>query len=198
MLGLVHRLLGIPISSIATLVGLIRRRYLMSTLAYAVLTTKRMMAPPGTSRESSPPGVKSYVDALAALVPAEVLALHNVILAVTTKTTKNENGKSITVITEPRTLFWAFFGLLLLSIVLYVLPRLRSQEKWEPLDFLRAAIPPLAFVAWTMLQRATAFDAVWPQLADAPRTTIALFAAVLLGLLATTLADKADQKPSTR
>ena|SRR5260370_34087412 len=37
----------------------------MSTLAYAALTTKREQAAPGTSTAQNPPGVKSYVDALA-------------------------------------------------------------------------------------------------------------------------------------
>lgn len=78
-----------------------------------------------------------------------------------------------------------------MSVVLYAVPRLR---RWDRLDFLRAAIPPVAFVAWTMLQRATAFDAVWPQLGQAPRTVIALFVAVLLGVLAAALAYSADQK----
>lgn len=163
----------------------------MSTWAYATLTTKRDQASPGTSASESPPGVKSYVDVLAALVPAEVLTLHAVILSFTTKTQQGETGNSMTAITEPGTLSWAFFGLLLLSVVLYAVPRFRM---WDRLDFFRVAIPPLAFVAWTMLQRATAFDAVWPQLGEAPRTVVSLFAAVLLGLLAATLAYRADQK----
>ena len=44
----------------------------MSTLAYAALTTKREQSDPKTSTSTSPPGLKTYVDALAALVPAEV------------------------------------------------------------------------------------------------------------------------------
>jgi hypothetical protein len=45
-----------------------------------------------------------------------------------------------------------------------------------------------------MLQRATAFDAIFPHMLDAPRTVIALFLAVVLGTSATALAYKADQK----
>ena len=167
----------------------------MSTLAYATLTTKRVLARPGTSTSESPPGVKGYIDALAALVPAEVLSLHAVLLSFTTKTQHGQGGPVIS-ITEPGTLAWAFFGLVLLSVVLYVVPRFRT---WDRLDYLRASIPPFAFVAWTMLQRATAFDAVWPQLGEAPRTAIALFVAVLLGLSAVALAYGADRKePSER
>jgi hypothetical protein len=166
-------------------------RHLMSTLAYAALTTKREQAPPGTSTSGSAPGVRTYVDALAALVPAEVLALHAVILSFTTSTKQGEEGNSITTITEAATLFWAFFALILLTIVLYVVPRFRT---WDRLDFVRAAIPPVAFVAWTMLQKATAFDAVCPQMREAPRTVVALFVAVFLGVIATALAYSADQK----
>jgi ABC-type enterochelin transport system permease subunit len=163
----------------------------MSTLAYATLTTRREQAPPGESTSKSPPGVTSFIDAVAALVPAEVLTLHAVILSITTKTMQDASGNSITEITEPGTLVWAFIGLLLLSVVLYVVPRISKKDWW---DCLRAIIPPAAFVAWTMLQRATAFDAVWPELGEAPRTVIALFGAVVLGVMATLLARKADNK----
>ena len=163
----------------------------MSTLAYATLTTRRDEAPSGESTSKSPPGVTSYIDAVAALVPAEVLTLHAVILSFTTETRQDAAGKSITEITEPGTLTGAFFGLLLLSVVLYVVPRVLKKDRF---DWLRATIPPAAFVAWTMLQRATAFDAVWPGLGEAPRTVVALFVAVVLGVIATALAKKADQR----
>jgi hypothetical protein len=164
----------------------------MSTLAYAALTNRRIQATPGTSGAEEPPGVKSYVDAVAALVPAEVLSLHAVILSITTSRSPGTDGNTVTTITQPGTLRWAFFGFIVLSVVLYVVPRFQTRDR---LDFLRGSIPPLAFVAWTMLQRTTAFDAVWPSLGDAPRTAIALFAAVVLGLMAAKLAGKADQTP---
>ncbi len=159
----------------------------MSTLAYAALTTSREHSPPGSS--TSPPGVSTYVDAVAALVPAEVLTLHALILSVTTETTGG-----ITKIIALSTLRWAFVGLIVLSVVFYVAPRLFGGQ-WDRLDYLRAAIPALSFLGWTMLQRTTAFDAIAPQMGGAPRTVIALFLAVLLGPLAAALAYKADQKP---
>lgn len=161
----------------------------MSTLAYAAFTSRRETASPGTSTSKNPPGVSTFVDALAALVPTEVLTLHALILSVTTTTAANT-----TMITDGATLKWAFGGLIILSIGLYVVPRF---QKWETLDYLRAAIPPLSFVGWTMLQKSTAFDAVAPQLNSAPRTVAGLFVAVVLGVLATTLARKADQKEDT-
>lgn len=161
----------------------------MSTLAFAALTSRREEAPPGTSGSQSPPGVNSYVDAMAALVPAEVLTVHAVILSVTTET-----SGSTTTITDIFTLKLAFIGLVLLSIFLYIFPRWKSGTL-EKFDVVRGAIPPLAFVVWTMLQRTTAFDALYPKLPDAPRTVIAIFAAVILGAIATNLANKADQNP---
>ena len=162
----------------------------MSTLAYAALTTRRELAPPGTSTTVSP-GLQTYVDALAALIPAEVLTLHGVILSFTTKSGIDSAGTPVTSVIEQPTLFWSFFGLVLLAIIFYVGPRWGRYDKW---DFARAAIPPLAFVAWTMILRATAFDAVYPTLGQAPRTAIALFIAVLLGLVAAGLGYKADAK----
>jgi hypothetical protein len=162
----------------------------MSTLAYAALTTKRDLAAPGTSQTTAAPGVKSYVDALAALVPAEVLTLHALIISVTTTTTGDT-----TKLSEPATLTWAFWGLLVVAAALYAAPRLLDREAhWDQFDWLRVLIPPLAFVGWTMMQRATAFDAVFPAFAQSPRTVAALFLAVVLGAVATALAYKADQK----
>lgn len=160
----------------------------MSTLAYAAFTTNREVAKPGSSRTTSPPGVSTYVDAFAALVPAEVLTLHALILSVTTQT-----AAGTTQIVSPVTLSWAFYGLVVLSIVLYVVARL-MYAKWDRLDYLRVTIPPLAFLGWTMLQRATAFDAIFPNLGEAPRTVLALFLGVLLGIVAAALAYKADQR----
>ncbi len=71
----------------------------MSTMAYAQFTNRREAAQPGTSTSAAPPGVRTYVDALAALVPAETLTLHGLILSLTTKTEGNA-----TKITAPDTL----------------------------------------------------------------------------------------------
>jgi hypothetical protein len=162
----------------------------MSVVAYAALTTKREEANPGTSTSTAAPGVKTYVDAFAALVPAEVLTLHGLIISVTT-TTKDQTTQINT--DNVGTLAGAFWGLVVLSIVLYVVPRVKDG-KWDRLDYLRMVIPALAFVGWTMLQRTTAFDAVAPAMQAATRTVVALFGGVLLGLAAAVLAYKADQK----
>jgi hypothetical protein len=67
----------------------------MSTLAYASLTSKREAATPNTSSSTSP-GVQSYVDVFAALVPAEVLTVHAVVLSFTTAMGKDQAGNAMT------------------------------------------------------------------------------------------------------
>lgn len=164
----------------------------MSTLAYAAMTHTRSIAQPrAAAAPSAPSGIGTYVDALAALVPAEVLAAHATILTFTTKT---ENG-TVT-ITEPQALMAAFYGLIALSIILYVGGRLMAAT-WDAWDYVRALIPPLAFVGWTMLQKATAFDAIaGDHMNQALRNIVALIGGVILGLIAAALAYKANaQKP---
>jgi hypothetical protein len=174
----------------------------MSTFVYARLTTRREEATPGSSRRAESPGLGSYVDAMAALVPTEVLTMHAVILPLTTKTKTDAAGQATTTIIEPDVLAWTFVGLVILNVVIYLLGRGKTLDRY---DWVRAAIPPIAFVAWTMLQRSTAFDAISPGLPDAQRTVIAIFIATILSLIATVLAGVADQKdldaatpPSTR
>lgn len=165
----------------------------MSTIVYAGLTAKRDIAAANESSRSQAPGLKPYIDALAALVPTEVLTLHALILSATTTTTGGSAGNgSTTVIQDPETLKYAFWGLVLLSIIIYVVSK-KLAGVLTKLDWIRAIIPAVAFVGWTMMQRSTAFDAVCPHLKDAPRTVIGLFLAVILGLVAAALGKKADE-----
>jgi hypothetical protein len=166
----------------------------MSTLAYAALTKKRENATPGKSTSDQAPGVSTWVDSLASLVPAEVLALHGVFITALT-TTEMRNGKPVTTITDAGSLTAAFYALIGVSMLLYVGARLMARV-WDRLDFARMAIPPLAFVGWTMLQKSTAFDAAFPNVPWGPRFVIAVIGAVVLGLIAALLAYKADQKPA--
>jgi hypothetical protein len=121
-------------------------------------------------------------------VPAEVLTLHALIISFTT-TVMDQT----TTIVDIGTLRWSFWGLVGLSALLYIAPRV-LDHKLDRWDAIRMLIPPLAFTAWTMLQRATAFDAVYQTAEAAPRTVAGLFLAVVLGGAATALAYQADQK----
>jgi hypothetical protein len=165
----------------------------MSTLAYAAMTRTRTAAQPGTTikKTGGSPGVTTYVDAFAALVPAEVLVAHASFLTFTTQT---DNG--VVTITKPQALTIAFYALIVVSAGLYIAGRLKAS-KWDKWDYVRMLIPPLAFVGWTMLQKATAFDAVAGNLFDdATRNVIAILGGIVLGVAAAALAYKADQKPA--
>jgi len=162
----------------------------MSTIVFAALTRKRIGAAPGKSLAEQPPGLRTYVDALAALVPAEVLAVHAIVLSFTTKTVNGQTN-----ITDPGTLTVVFYALIGLSILLYIFGRLGKKLQWW--DILRALIPPLAFVGWTMLQRSTAFDVILPNMTEAPREATAVIGAVILSAAASLLANIADKSLPT-
>lgn len=174
----------------------------MSTFAYAQLTNTREDSPPGTSTTTGSPGIRTYVDAFAALVPAEVLTLHALVISVTTKTAPEvvsaaggQMGTVTTILPEATgTLQIAFWVLVLMSIMLYTAPRYFGG-KWDKFDWVRVAIAPLAFFGWTMLQRTTAFDAAFPRLESIPRTVFALLLGAVLGAVTAGLAMKADAKP---
>jgi len=100
----------------------------MSTLAYAAITRARETATRGTSTTEKPPGVRTYIDALAALVPAEVLAAHATILTFTTRTF--ESKPPTVTINHAAALVVAFYALIGLSMLLYAAGRLLAS-KWH-------------------------------------------------------------------
>jgi hypothetical protein len=156
-------------------------------------TRARGAATPGTSTTEKPPGVRTYVDALAALVPAEVLAAHATILTFTTRT--SESKPPTVTINHSAALVVAFYALIGLSMLLYT-----AGIEMGQVGLVASLIPPLAFVAWTMLQKATAFDAVVDQkfLDEATRNVIAIVGGIVLCIGAALLAYKADEKPASR
>lgn len=161
----------------------------MSTLLYGALTKARTDQQPGRSvRPGGKPGFGTYVDALSALVPAEVLALHAVLMPLVTRT-RTIGGVSETAISDVSTLRWVFWALIAMSAFLYLLGR-NALRRW---DFVRMWIAPAAFVGWTMLQRPTAFDAVAPGVSDQTRFAAAVLGAVFLGAVAARLGYAADQ-----
>lgn len=176
----------------------------MSTLLYGARTRQRLVAPARSElvTASVEPGgnevldattgkaketVKDWQDALAALVPAEVLALHAVAMNLGT-TTDTSGGDPVTTINdtgEMQLWFWGFVGL---SVLLYF----AGAKKFSVVTVAGAFVPPLAFVCWTMVQPTTAFDALGVDLSTMSRTLLAGVGAVLLGLWGTLVAAKAD------
>lgn len=165
----------------------------VSTVAYAKLTSARDEAAPGKSNDTKP-GVGKYVDALAALVPAEVLAAHAIILTFTTTTQEGADGASTTIITEPDALQVAFWLLLGASAALYFFAKLGTLDI---LDSVRILIPPLAFAGWAMLLTPTAFDPVNAALGldwtNAMQSVVVVGGALILAGIATGLAYQADR-----
>ncbi|HVS08773.1 MAG TPA: hypothetical protein VMS76_02780 [Planctomycetota bacterium] len=161
----------------------------MSAFAYGRLTREQeQVSSAADSGRDDRKTIFAYVAALAAVIPAEILALHGLIVAATTATTIDGQGATTTAVVARDLLSWSFLGLLVLSVILTAggLGRLRPKG---PADVLRFVLPALAFVGWTMLQRATAFDAVAPWLDSRTRTVVGLFLAALVLFVATRLAD---------
>jgi len=86
------------------------------------------------------------VASLAALVPAEILAAHALIVAVTTAT----DAAGTTTITHPDVLKVCFFLLLGLTAVLYLIGR-GMPTHWTGTEVLRLLLPCVSFVVWTGL-----------------------------------------------
>jgi hypothetical protein len=166
---------------------------LMSSLVYGIITAKRTAAPAGQSQSTAAPGIGTYIDTLAALVPAEALALYLVIVIPYATQTTSGRGKSVTVISDPRLLQWSCAGLLALCSLLYLVGRQRAP--FSVSDVLRFFIPPMAFMVWLLPQNAGVWNIWWPGSSIGERTLIAAFAAVLLGIAAGLLGQLADAMP---
>lgn len=158
----------------------------MSTLLYAARTAKHQEAPAQKAE-----GRSKYVDAVAAIVPAEVLAAHAVIVGVCA-TTKEVAGSDrlVTTVTEPGWLAVSFWGLLALSVLLFLGPKL-SDGSITKLDPLRALLVAAAFVVWSVLQPGTAFDAAFGPVSEVGRFVIGILAAVPIAAAASWLSVKA-------
>ena len=175
----------------------------MSSFLYGSLERKRTDAAIGTSTNESSPGVRTYADSLAALVPAEALALYAVLLqAFSDQTTpQGEATAELLTITDQTAARWAVYGCLALSSLLFLSGKYRvgGGKSFDLWDVARAVIPPLAFLGWLMLTsplvvRTVAADApVIGDSGDALLQVIALLAAGFLGVLAAFLGYKADQ-----
>lgn len=100
----------------------------MSALVYGMVNAQREAAPEGTSKKEEAPGFGSYVDVVAALVPAEILAANAALLPVMASSTTDEKGQAVTTITDPSNLKIVFWLSIVFCIVLYVVGD-RSRAK---------------------------------------------------------------------
>ena len=179
----------------------------MSTLSFGALTAIREATPPpGTTvpgddqdpvKGDSPTGMKSIVDTLAALVPAEVLAFHALVMSNVAGESTSQDDKVSVTITDLGVLQATMVAGVVLAILFFVAGRFLSdapRPTWDRWDTARAAIPPVAFVAWTMAQPASAFDSVAGDMSQSTRFFIAILGSVVLGLAAAVLTKHADAR----
>ena len=167
----------------------------MSSLIYGIVTAKRAAAPAGQSQTTSGPAMGTYVDAVAALVPAEALALYAAVVIPYTTRTASVSGKNTTVISDPRLLQWSCAGLFALCGLLYLVGRQKAPFTLS--DVVRFLIPPMALAAWLLIQNFGVWDIWWPGSDLGERTVIVAFGAVLLGIVASRLGLQADATPGT-
>jgi hypothetical protein len=157
----------------------------MSTVAYGALTARRKLSPAGTTKQLNPPGIGVWADSFTALVPAEVLVLHEYLVPLFAEGTE---------ITSPA---WALFTLLVvfgMSVVFYVAGMLLQAKRiFKVTDVGRLFLVWLALVCWMLTQQPSALDAIY-----VPSNTLRYvgvpIVAILLGLGAGILgANGADE-----
>ena len=165
----------------------------MGSFVYGYVTAQRAVAPPGESQASAAPGMTTYIDTLAALVPAEALALYAGVVVPNVTRAVPVTGKTGTVISDPALLDWSCAGLMVLSAGLYIVGRLKEKHDLSLWDIPRALIPLAAFTAWMLVQSPGVFDVWWPGSSMAGHVIIAAFTTIVLGALAKALGYQADQ-----
>jgi hypothetical protein len=165
----------------------------MGSFVYGYVTAQRAAAPPGESQATAAPAMTTYIDTLAALVPAEALALYAGVVIPNVTRAVPVTGKTGAVISDPALLGWSCAGLMVLSAGLYIAGRMKERHDLSPWDIPRALIPMVAFTGWMLVQNPGVFDVWWHGSSMAGRVVIAAFAATVLGVLAKALGYQADQ-----
>lgn len=120
----------------------------MSTVLYGRFTTAAeihpAVQPAADGDETAAQKAAALGQRIAALVPSEVLVVYGAVLA--SAVNKADDGS--TTVTNPDLLKWSIPVLAIVSLILYAIARTGS---WGRKDAGRIIIPPLAFIAWTLL-----------------------------------------------
>lgn len=142
--------------------------------------------------QTTPAGsAKSYVDALAAIIPAEALVFYSVALPLATNVVKVDQQETLTIQSQSAVQAVLVFSVLL-SLAFFLFGR--GITDWERLDYLRAALPPIAAMLWLVLQNPSTMFLVFNQLDEALSRVVALFLAAVVGGLAAKLGIEAQNK----
>jgi hypothetical protein len=147
---------------------------------------------PAKKPEDAPPPKDKLVTTLAGLIPAEILVFHALLLQATTTVDDPKGANPVTKIVDDEALLAGFVVLCILAAALYLAGVIRSNEFNPFRDIPLALVPPLAFVGWTALQRATAFDAVDADAGD--RAVIGIVAAGTAIAISTALSAKEEKE----
>lgn len=154
------------------------------------LAAEEAASPAATTTDAK--DVSHWVDILAALIPAEALGLHALLMAFVAKTSTDADGNPLVTISDHaavRDMFWVL-AVLAGFIFLVSTGALTSIANW-----FRAVLVALAFVCWTMIQKGTAFDALgWTFNPEWLRTMVPAIAAVAIGLFVNAAATSADKE----
>lgn len=111
--------------------------------------------------------------ALAAIIPADVLAAHAVLLTLFTTT----DADGVTKITDGLWLGRLFIALVVAAAVIYLLGR----RSFERADLIRMLIPPLALVGWAALANTSGLTPLIPK--DIPHQVVVGSAVVAAGVI---------------
>jgi hypothetical protein len=166
-------------------------------------TEQQAATPPPSPRDK-------MVTLVAGLIPAEILAFHAILLQATTKVDEKvpkavdaaqtqADAKPLeaplTQITDEKALKWGFIVLCILAVAFFIAGRIKSGEPFNIVkDVPLALVPAFAFVGWTALQRATAFDAIKADAGD--RAVIGIICAGLALAISMALTPKKeDEEP---
>jgi hypothetical protein len=176
----------------------------MSAYTYGAFAKKREKATRATQGDRSdsttnePPGLSTTVDSLIAIVPVEVVGVH---------------ALAVTFLSDKWTLIGIYTGCIVLCLALYVVGHLSADPDVDGIDLLRKpreslwrrphaldgvriALPVLAFVAWTMLSKETAWDEIFPDMKMGTRYFWGLIAAIVVLIAAKVIAVIDNDLPS--
>ncbi len=163
----------------------------MSSILYGRLTKTVESTPALQLTEAEPTPAErlaAFAQKVAALVPAEVLTVHAIVLAYATSS--DDDGS--TIVEKPDLLKATFVVLLITAAILYAIGRY-GPPAWKPVDWLRMILPAIAFAAWTML---TGTSAATPWFEDIDRGWL-LLAGGVAAALALAIADRVVPKSGT-
>lgn len=165
----------------------------MSTVLYGAISRKRVEAPADESTNKAAPGLKTYTDILAALLPSEALAAFHVVLTLAESGT-SANEADIISQSDGHLVFYSFVGS---ALALYLIGRVRHLQ--NPKDFggdvFRSAIPAFAMAIWILIERPD-FVPVAAEWSSTARIIVAVLGPILLGAAAAALGVRAHkQKP---